>query len=292
MSDKPQVSPLLIDWKEVLNDTYQDFFAVLAERLPQLIGAFALLILGWIIARTLRTLSHKIIYTLDAMLLKTGTDRALGASQFKPYAHWIGNIIYWSVLLFFVAASANLLQWKVLTNLATTILAYLPNLLTGLLIILAGFSLSNFARSAVLSAAHSAAISQANLLATLAQCAIVFTAIVIGVEQLGINIAFLTTALIVISAVLLSGISLAFGLGAKEYVANIIGAQTAKKLYRSGQQLKITGITGELLEITPTTIVLDTQDGKATIPAKFINSHVCEIMPENKDQASHGTGAS
>lgn len=286
MSDTPQVSPLLVDWKTVLNDTYEDFFRVLAESLPQFIGAFALLILGWVIARVLRTLAHKIIHGFDAMLLRTGKNRPLGASQLKSYAHWIGNIIFWSVLLFFVAASSNLLQWKVLSDLASTILAYLPNLLTGLLIILAGFSLSGFARSATTSAAHSAGIGQANLLATLAQFAIIFTAIVIGVEQLGINIAFLTTALIVIIGVLLSGIALAFGLGAKEYVANIIAVQVARKHYRSGQQLKISDITGELLEITATTIVLDTENGKATIPAKFINNHICEILTESATETS------
>ena len=53
-----------------------------------------------------------------------------------------------------------MLGWQMFSNWMNNVVTYLPNLITGLLIILAGFLLSNGARSVVISTAHSAGIEQ------------------------------------------------------------------------------------------------------------------------------------
>jgi hypothetical protein len=113
---------------------------------------------------------------------------------------------------------------------------------------------------------------------------VVLTAIVIGIEQLGINVSFLTTTVIVVGGILLAGAALAFGLGARYFVANIIGAQTTRKLYSNGQLLRIGDIEGRLLEITPTTVVLDTDQGRAAIPAKLFHEQISQVIADTHDE--------
>ena len=278
------------DWQGTLVETYQEFTRQTIDHLPQLLGALVLLLAGWVIAWLLRLLARKLIRGLDVLLLRTAQKRGLQQSTTRSYAQLGGDIVFWSVLLFFIAASANMLDWKIFAGVTNGLLTYLPSVLTGLLIILAGFALSGVARSAVASTAESTGIAQADLLARIAQVTVVLTAMVIGVEQLGINVAFLTTTLIVVAGVLLGGAALAFGLGAKHFVANVIGVQTARKHYQLGQLIKVGGIEGYLLEITPTLVILDTQQGRAAVPAKLFHEQISEIIAETPEGGSSMIG--
>jgi Small-conductance mechanosensitive channel len=271
------------DWQHALTETYADITQQMIAHIPQIVGALVLLIAGWILAWVLRVVAQKLVKGLEALFLRTALKRGLPQSSVRSYAALGGDIVFWSVLLFFVAASANMLDWKIFSGISTALLTYLPNVLTGLLIILAGFALSGVARSAVAGAAESTGVAQVDLLARIAQITVLLTAIVIGVEQLGINVAFLTTTLIVVAGVLLGGAALAFGLGAKHFVANIIGAQTMRKLYQIGQLVKIGDVEGYLLEITPTSVVLDTEKGRAAVPAKLFHEQVSHIITESQE---------
>lgn len=283
MADKK----ILFDWQGALKDTYQEFVNQILQHLPQIIAAVLLLLVGWFAARLLRVLARKMMLALPAMLPANIGKRDALQVQLRSYALWGGNIVFWAVFLFFGAASANLLQWDFFSGLSNALLAYLPNLLTGLLIILAGFAVSGLTRTATISAANSAGIEQTDILGTTAQLTVVLTSVVIGVQQLGINVDFLTTTLIVIAGVMFAGVSLAFGLGAREYVANIIGVQVARKHFQIGQQLHISGVEGELLEISSTALILDTEKGRAAVPGKLFNDQVCEMVSE-----SHSAGGS
>ncbi|WP_045860855.1 mechanosensitive ion channel family protein [Teredinibacter purpureus] len=278
------------DWQGALAETYQEFTRQMIDHIPQLLGALALLLAGWIIAWLLRLLARKLIRGFELLLLRTAQKRGSQTSSVRSYARLGSDIVFWSVLLFFVAASANLLGWKVFSGVTTALLTYLPNVLTGLLIILAGFALSGVARSAVASTAESTGIAQADLLARIAQVTVVLTAMAIGVEQLGINVAFLTTTLIVVAGVLLGGAALAFALGARHFVANVIGVQTARKHYQLGQLVKFGDSEGYLLEITPTLMILDTKKGRAVVPAKLCHEQITEIIADTPEEGSSFMG--
>lgn len=274
------------DWQSALIETYQEFTHQAIAYLPQLLGALVLLLVGWMMAWLLRLLARKLIRGLDLLLLRTAQKRGVEQSRVRSYTKLGGDIVFWSTLLFFVAASANMLEWKIFSGLTSALLTYLPNALTGLLIILVGFVLSNVARAAVLGTAESTGIAQAELLARITQVTVALTAMVIGVDQLGINVAFLTTTLIVVAGVFLGGIALAFGLGAKHFVANVIGVQTARKYYQLGELIKVGDFEGYLLEITPTLVILDTKQGRAAVPAKLFHEQVSEVIAETSEGSS------
>ena len=200
------------DWQRAVAQTYQEFVQQAINSLPQLVGALVLLIAGWGTAWLLRVLARKLVRGVETLFIRTAQKRGLEQSTVRSYAGLGGDIVFWVVLLFFITASGNMMEWKLFSGLSDALLVYLPNLLTGLLIILTGFAISGITRSAVASASESAGILQAEMVSRVAQITVVLTAVVIGVEQLGINVAFLTTTLIVVAGVLLSGAALAFGL--------------------------------------------------------------------------------
>ncbi len=270
----------MFDWRAALVQTYENLSVQIVEYIPEIIGAAALLFVGWATAWICRFFTRKLISGLDTLLQRVASRPLIEKSRFKSYTKLIANIVFWSVFLFFIAASASMLGWEIFSSGVTALLRHLPNVLAGLAIIFVGFAFSGIARTAVYNACASTGIAQSDLIARMAQFALVTLAIIIGVEQLGINMAFVTTALIVSGGVFLSGLALAFGLGAKDFMANVLGAQTTRKHLQVGQLIKIANIQGYLLEITSTTIILDTEQGRAAIPAKLFQESVSESIDE------------
>jgi len=275
--DKTQI----FDWQMSLASTYDEFLTQIIAFAPRLAGAFALLIVGWMIAYVLRLASSKLIHGLNTIF--HDIPNTANAEQLKikrSYAAIISNLVFWVVMIFFITAAAKLLEWKIVSNWLASLITYLPNLITGLLIILAGIFLSNATKSTVVNATNSANLTQANMLARVIQVVILFTALVIGIEQIGINVDFLTNILIVSIGMLFAGGALAFGLGAKNLIANIIGVQNLRKHCRIGEFMQIGAVEGFVIDVTQTFIVLDTEKGRSLIPAKLFQEQVSSFTSE------------
>jgi len=256
-------------WQTSLAQTYQNFSTQVIEYSPQIIGALLFILIGWLVAHIFRIVIKKLIGGLDNLFQRMfKSDLATHERVKRSYSVIISGAVFWIVIFFSVAAATNMLGWDMFSDWMGNIITYLPNLITGLLIILAGFLLGNGAKSATTSTAVAAGLAQADLLGRIVQITIMFTSLVIGVEQIGINVDFITNASLVIIGVLLAGATLAFGLGAKSLVENVIGAQYTRKHCRIGEIMEIGDAKGVVIEVSQTTIVLDSGNGRVVIPAK------------------------
>ncbi len=271
-----------IEWQASLLSTYEDFIQHMIEIMPQIIGAVGLLLLGWVVASILRLIANKAMGGLDVLLAKVTKSSAQrkGIPQ-KSYAVIVGKIVFWSVLLFFITAASNLLGWELFAGWMDSLIRHLPNLIMGFVIILAGFIAGGSARDKVQKIAGKAGMVNAEILALSFQIVVILTTVIIGAEQMGINVSFLKILIAVIAGILLAGACLAFGLGAQTLVANIIGAQFVRKHCRIGETLKISGMEGSILEITQTSIVLETKSGRSIVPANLFQREVSAVEGES-----------
>ena len=276
------------DWPELLVSTSHHLLDQLIVYTPKLLGAILLLAIGSLIAYLLSKLARTGVKLVESLLLRLFPSFVFKSDiKFRQsYIDAISKIVFWFVLLFFVAASANSLGLDMVSNWVQQLLLYLPRLAVGILIIIGGYLISNAIKLMVVSATESAGMKQALWIGRSAQFVVFFTAIVIGVEQLGINIQFFTELFIIISAILLSGFSLAFAFGAKYLVANIIGAQQANKFYQLGDEISIADIEGVLVEIKGTMLVIESQQGRMLIPASLVMQHIARIKSPSSTGSS------
>jgi len=70
---------------------------------------------------------------------------------------------------------------------------------------------------------------------------------------------------------LLSAIALAFSLGAKTMVENLLAAQSVAQTYNAGDIIRIGEIEGKILRITRTCLIVKSDEGQVMIPAKRFN---------------------
>lgn len=268
-------------WQESLTQTFQELVTQILEIAPLLLGAVMLLIVGWFIANLFRLGTKKLIDGLDTLFKRAvRADTEKHEKLKRSYAAIVSKFVFWVVMLFFIASAGNLLGWDMFTGWVGSVINYLPNIITGLLIILAGVLLGNGVKSALITTANAAGIEHSEILGRSIQLLIILTSVVIGFGQLGINVELISNVLVIIVGVVLAGGALAFGLGAKTLIANVIGAQYVRKHCRLGEEMTLGEVTGIVAEVTRTSIVLDTNTGRAVIPAKAFQeniTHFCTV---------------
>ncbi len=258
---------------------FQSMTAQALAYLPRITAAVLLLVLGWLLARLLRLLVVRTIGSLDRLWRKLISKRGLDHLQPRhPPARIVGELVFWLLMLIFVTLATEILGLGVFGTWLKQIFTYLPLATVGLLIILVGFVVSSLARDLVASAAASAGLSHGDLLARAAQIIILFIAIVIGIDQIGIDIAFLSVIAGIILATMLGGIALAFGLGARNHVSNIIAANQLRQIYQVGDKVRIGEIEGHVMDIMISRVIIETEAGSVDIPAKLFDEQVTILI--------------
>jgi small-conductance mechanosensitive channel len=268
-----------------LANAFSQLSAQLAEFAPKLLGAALLLLAGWLIARLLRGLAVKLMHVLELVLHRLWRGPA-GRASVLPSAsvEIVGTILFWVVIVFFAAATAHVLGLEAFSSWLKDLMAYLPTLVAGLLIILAGVLLSGFARDLTVAALATLPDSQRSQLSRIVQGAILVTAVVMGADQIGIEITFVVVLAAVTTSAIVGGVALAVSLGARAYVANLIGAHYLRHAFEPGQRVRIGDTEGTILELTAVSVVLETEQGRASIPAKVYNEETILLLsPKGTD---------
>ena len=255
-----------------LSQTFNTMVINLIDFLPRILAALLVLIVGWLLAKMIRTLVIRLVNQLDRLWQKMVASKGLVSLQPRhPPARFVGEILFWMTILISVVMATEILGLSIFVSWLTEIVSYLPLLVSGLLIVLAGFIVSSLVRDLIASTMASAGMTQGDVVGRLVQVVILFTAIVIGTDQVGIDVTFLSVISSIILSATLGSVALAFGLGAKNYVANIIAAHYLRSDIRVGDRIRMGDLSGAVAEITNTRIVIDSQNGRISLPASTVD---------------------
>jgi len=247
--------------------------------LPGLAMGLLLLLAGWFAARFVRSLTLKLLELLNLFLERVLSGRNRAVVYFSSgITRLVAGILFWTTLFVFVTAALNTAGLTGVAAILGRVVEFLPGIVTGGLIILVGYILAGLVREVTLAAAHSAEFTEAVVISRLAQASTLVTALIIGLDQTGIDVSFLTTMLGVTSAALLFGFALSFGLGARTLVGNLIAAHHLRDILEPGQDIRIGEWEGTVLEISATAVVLDTEEGRTSVPAKFYQEQAVVIL--------------
>lgn len=255
----------------------------LVEIAPRLVAALALLALGLVLAYIVRALSRRMITGLVRLvpgqpLRRVGLQADLQGSAGKA----IGQVLFWSILIFSFTAATETLGLPVVSVWLSEILLYLPRFLAALLILLAGLVGGKMLRDLITSTAASAGFEHGASLGRLAQLAVLTVSALIAVDQAGLNVAFLTSILLLVLGSGLLGGALVFALGARATVANILASYYLQKTYRVGNRVRIGDFEGEIVRITATSVVLQVAQGQVSVPASRFGEEASVLLMERK----------
>jgi small-conductance mechanosensitive channel len=224
----------------------------------------SLLLVAMLVAKVIEVVLRRALTRLrfDDILQKAGIDQALGRVGVRESLNQVvPRLVYYLLLFLFIRTAAQALGLAAISEAMGTFLAYLPNLVAAILILVLGSVAAQFAGRTVARAAADSGIDFAESLGSLVSGLMLFVLGIMALGQLKID----TEIVRVVTTCLLAGIGLAFGLsfglGTRDITRNMLAGFYARKIFRVGEPLEVRGQRGTLRSITPTQTILEREDG-------------------------------
>jgi len=198
--------------------------------IPNLLGFFLILIVGFLIARVVKGFVTK-------LLQKARLDHALHSGQTGRYVErlapdaspsaLIGAVVFWLIFLFVLSAAIGALKIPAVTGFMNTVLGYLPNVIAAVII----FVVAGAIAAAVGTAAAKLMgdTPTGKVVGTAVPALVMGIAVFMILNQLKIAPAIVEITYIALLGSVALGAALAFGLGGRD-----VGGSAAQSSLRQG----------------------------------------------------------
>lgn len=269
-----------------------DYLATwLPEPASRIVVALLLIVIGLAAAWILAKIAGLVLRRLTAYALRfLGSSAAQGAADDgdasaedleRSSTRVIERVVFWFVFVFFLAGATSLLGFPIISKWLQGLAGYLPRALAAVAVLLLGFLSARLIRTIVQATLRRTGFTQAEGLGQLVHVLVILVAAVVAVDELGVEVTFVIVIATTAMAVMLGGASLAFGLGARETVRNLMAAHYLSRTFRVGVQVRIDQHEGRIADIQSTTVLLDTKDGQLYLPAKLFQDSACIVLNED-----------
>jgi len=204
----------------------------MGQYLPRLIGAVLILVIGWLIAKLLQFVvvrGLKLI-NFDVVTDKAGLDGFLKKGGVrKSTIDVLGLLVYWLAILVTLLATFNSLGLTVVSELFSSIIQFIPNVIVAVLILTIGLYFARFVADAITTYTRNVGMQDAELIGRVTHYTIAIFVVIVALGQIHIAEAILYSVFQILFAGIVLALALAFGLGGQKWAADQLDKFTKSK---------------------------------------------------------------
>ena len=257
------------DWLQIVVNAGNEFLATAARFLPKLIGAMAILVVGWLAAKLLRSITKKLLsWTgLLAILDTQGVDESFHkAGVNATFGDFIAAFVFWTTMILSAVSATETLGWPVVSSTLRDLLAYAPHFLGGAILLVLALLVSKPVAAFVSSLLSALDVPFKESAARLAGWSVVVVGIFLAIEQIGIDLTFLTANIYIVVAGLVATLVLSFGMGCKGVVANLVAGFYTRQIFQEGQEVFIGKQRAKVKSLNEVSVIFETEKGDLVVP--------------------------
>lgn len=211
--------------QDSFNASVTAFMTQIVIFLPRLLGSVLVVLVGVIIARTIRgiLISSLRRLQLSSNLEKTPLGQFLHNTEIKNTAEVIvSNIVYWILMLFVAYTAVTVLGLDTASNLLNQVLLYIPKIFSALLILIFGVLIAGVAEAFVKGLVKSVDPHTGRVFGKITSYLIIVLTSMAAISELGIAQQFILILFTGFVVAVSLALGLAFGLGSKTTVERIM----------------------------------------------------------------------
>ena len=259
---------MLLQVRDQFMATYQGVIDSLVAWTPRVLLVFVLVIAALVVAKVVERVQRTEMTRMrfDSLIEKVGIDQAIQRIGVRDSLNQVvPRIVYYLLLILFAKTAADSMGLAAISDAIGAFMAYLPNIVAAVLILVLGSTAAQFAGRAVTQAATNSGIEFGASLGSLVSGVLMFVLGIMAVSQLKID----TEIIRVVTSAVLAGMALAFGLsfglGSRDVTRSILAGFYARKILNVGDTVEIAGERGVLHAITPTHAILEIDGRKISV---------------------------
>ncbi|MGI8649241.1 MAG: mechanosensitive ion channel family protein [Rubrobacter sp.] len=261
-----------------------ELLSTLIQYVPRVLGALAIVVFGLLLAVLARRGTTFILkrFNFDELCRKAGITRLLGEDSQRTPTSFMGQIVFFGVVIFAVLAALGPLGLDFLATTLNQVILYAPKVITAILILVLGTSAAGIVSEMVGRWLTGAGVGSANGIKNFVRFAMIFLVAILAASVLEIDV----TILVVVTIVGLGGIALtaalAVGLGLRGLSSNIAAGRYISEGIEEGDEIRIGDLSGVVEEVGYAMTKLRDEDGRLHLVP---NSHFLENIVEKAEAA-------
>lgn len=256
-----------------------------ASALPNIVGAIAILLVGWLIAKIISKALEKILVAIkvDALGDKINETEFATKANFKiRVSIFLSRLLYYLLMLVFIMMATDVLGMAVVSGMVSDLIAYLPRLLSALVLFILGIYLAEFVKNIVQATCVALAIPSAKIISTFVFYLIFLTLTISAMAQASIDTALITSNLTVILGGVILAFSIGYGFASRDTMANFIASFYSKNKVKIGDMVSIDGSTGKVVAMDSISLTLQADGKIIIIPLKKLTSEKVEVYSNER----------
>jgi len=204
------------------SERLEQSYALLAQFVPSLFGALAILFVGYLLAKILEKGTQRLLRRVgfNHLLERGGVTQAVerSGSHLNP-AKVIANLLFWIVMFAVLLFAANMIGLDSLTNVFSELVSYIPSVIAAIVIIILGIVLGGFVGGLIMASAGG--LHGGPWLARIGRGGVIVLAIFMALQELGIATDIVTTAFAILFGAVALALALSFGLGNRDLAGEV-----------------------------------------------------------------------
>ncbi len=256
----------LWEWGKVVLIFLQSIFEKIGGYLPNVLGAIVVLVIGWLGAKLLRSLTVKVLRACGIVELSKKIkfhDMLTKVGMTNTLDQIIGSLVYYMVLFIFLLSASEILGFKLILDTLNKFIAYLPHVFGAFLILMIALYLAKVIKDGLASASISLNIAYAGALSSVLEILIVGFGIVMALTELGLDMTIFTANITIIISGIVLAMALSLGLGSRSIMSNVLARYYISQLFHVGDTVSLGGDKGRIIKITPVSVIIKTDDEEA-----------------------------
>jgi hypothetical protein len=191
----PALVPGQVDVRQTLEDTVQ----ATVDFVPRLLLFIVILVVGWIIAKILRTVLTKILERIrfDQLVQRSGIGETLANTKYDAIG-LLTAVLYYAVLLIALQLAFAAFGPNPISDLLASVVAWLPHLFIAIIIIVIVAAIARVVRDLLSSVLGG--LSYGDLVARIASYFIIALGVIAALNQVGVATTVTTPVLIAVLA--------------------------------------------------------------------------------------------
>lgn len=271
----------IADKKDMVVNSLETIWGEIAKAIPNILGAIAILIIGWLVTKIVVFVIKKALRLAKADKLddKLNETELFGDGKLNfDVIKIVTSFVKWFLLLVFMVVAADVAGLNMISQLIGDLMSYLPKLFVAIIIFLIGVFIASFIKKSLTSLFKSLEISGGNAIGQIVFTIITVFVSITALNQAGIDTSIITNNITLILGSLLLAFAIALGLGSREAITRLINAFYTRKTYELGQKIKFNDVSGEIIAVNDISMTLKTKTGTLIVPIKDIVDNQVEIQ--------------
>lgn len=268
-------------WKELTLNSLNEMGLSIMKALPNILGALVVLLLGWLVIKLVILVLRRVLKfaRIERLTELVNEKKIFGKSKITfNISSVILAFVKWILFLVFLIVAADIMNWHIVSEEIGNLLRYLPQLFSGLALFLIGIYVANFVRIALYGFFETFELRGKKAISGLVFYIIAIIVTLTALNQVGVDTTIITNNLSIILGAMLAAIAIAFGLGSREVISDLLRSFYTRKNLAIGDHIRILGVEGEIEAIDNISLVLRSSEGKIILPIKEVVENKVEVL--------------